>query len=96
MKLKLFSYDKIPHEYEIGNLEDITSIDIDVITGDEVATVQYANADSVILDTAADRFMDYFDDSYIVYNKNEGINLLNDSKWVNRKSSYFAIFGDEE
>ena len=96
MKLKLFSYDKVPHEYEIGNLEDIISIDIDVITGDEVATIQYTNADSVILDTAADRFMDYFDDSYTVYNKNEGINFLNDSKWANRKSSYFILFDDEE
>ena len=95
MKLKLLDYDKKPHEFEIGNLEDIASIDIDVITGDEIAIIEYKDGSSVTHDTANDRFMDYFDDSYTVYNEEEGINLLMDEKWINRKSSYIFLFDDD-
>ena len=95
MKLKLLDYSKKPHEFEIGNLEDIIDIDMDVITGDEVVTVEYKDGNSKICDTGVDRFMDYFDDSYTVYNKEQGINLLADEKWVNRKSSYIFVFGDD-
>jgi len=35
--------------------------------------------------------MDFFDTSYTVYNE-EGINLFNDEKWVNRLDSYYNLF----
>ena len=91
MKLKLLDYDGNPFEYEIGELEKIKSIELEVISGDEVATIYYKDGTSAVYDTAPDRMMDFFDTSYTVYNE-EGINLFNDEKWVNRLDSYYNLF----
>lgn len=97
MKLKLMDYSDKLFEYEIGDLNTIDSIQIDVISGDEVGDVIYKDGSYKIFDTAnSDRLEDFFDGSYVVYDINDDINLLNDLEWVNRKTSYSFLWNINE
>ena len=41
MKIKLLDYDSQSFEYDIGDLSHIACIDLEVVSGDEIATVLY-------------------------------------------------------
>lgn len=94
MKIKLFNHVDEGIEFEIGNIEDIRSIDICVLSGDEVATVHYNNHDWEVFDSSDDRCVDRFDAHYELYVDgsnslcDHSINRLNDTDFVNRKCSY--------
>ena len=96
MKLKLLDYQNKPHEFEIGDLDKIIDISLEVITGDEVGIVLYKDGNTKMYDTGSTRAFDFADDFYIVYNESINVNLLNDEKWLNRKDSYRDLFGDDE
>ena len=88
MKLKLLDYNAQSFEYDIGELSDIIRIDLEIISGDEVVTISYKDGTTKILDTSPDRFIDYDDGYYVVYDEATDINLLENKKWLNRKTSY--------
>lgn len=90
MKLKLLDYSDKEVEFEIGELEDIDSIIIQVISGDEIAHVFYKDGHSDNFDSGVDRLMDFDDGSYIIYDADTGINYMTNPKWVGRSSSYDA------
>lgn len=95
MKLELLNYMSKKMEVEIGELNDIARIDIEVVTGDEIARVIYKDysTDEFDSDTSG-RMADYPDGGYTIYNITDGTNLLDDEKWKNRKGSYEYIWGD--
>lgn len=49
---------------KITNLEQVQEIWCEVISGDEVLTVDYLNGDRVIFDASKDRILDFFDTRY--------------------------------
>ena len=96
MKLKLLDYSSKEVEFEIGALEDIAAIDIQVVSGDEIATVFYKNGSSDSFDSATDRWMDFDDDNYTLYDADAGINRMIDPRWAGRGSSYDIPEFDDE
>ena len=89
MKIKLLDYQSNPSEHEIGDLEDIASIHIEVISGDEVMSVHYKNGKTEIFDSCSSfRCMAFHDCSYTIYEPAAGINHLEDENWLKRSDSY--------
>lgn len=96
MKLKLFDYKRRVKVFEIGDLESIAKIVIEVITGDEVAWVFYKDFTEDILDSCENRMCDCYDGRYVIYDfkKPNEENLLFNQKWLNRYTSYdFQLTG---
>lgn len=89
MVLKLMDWEGKTVEHEVGNIDDIGLIEIEVISGDEVATVIYKDYTVAKYDSSGCRNVDYADYAYTLYNTTKGINLLDDPKWKNRESSYW-------
>lgn len=88
MKLRLIDYSDESKEVEIGDLKDIAVIEIKVVSGDEIAQVVYKDYTIEESDSSNIRFIDYYDGSYTVYNVKTGVNLLEDPKFKDRKTSY--------
>lgn len=96
MLLKLLDYEGKTKEFEIGKMEDIAVIGIDVITGDEVAKVVYKDYTTGEFDSGTHRLADYFDDSYEIYRFDKKNNLINKPKFKERKESYWRWHSDED
>ena len=88
MTIELMDYQNKKVTFDIGNIEDIASIFIEVITGDEIATVLYKNYTTKVFDSSCTRNFDFSDYQYLLYDVNTRINLLNDEIFLNRKTSY--------
>lgn len=70
---------------DLENLDDILRIDIEVVSGDEIARVIYANGDLKQFNSSDCRIMDFYDGEYCIYQagvKNE----IDD--WLKRVNSY--------
>lgn len=97
MLLKLVDCVDRVHEFEIGNLEDISSIYIKVVSGDECARVGYQNGDLKYIDSSYfDEKLErlFFEGNYPVYNGE--VNLLNNEKWLCSDNSYDRMIIAEE
>lgn len=88
MVIELMDYQSKKVTFDIGNIEDIVKIVIEVLTGDEVATVLYRDYNIKKFDSSYERMTDYYDYEYIVYDAINGINLLNDEIFLNREDTY--------
>lgn len=77
-------------------LEQIASIYIDVLTGDEIAIVCYKDGRVERFDSSYSRTMTFEDGGYLLYGKDEDgdINLL--SAFNRRTSSYWNWWGDDD
>lgn len=96
MLLKLVDYDDRIHDFEIGNLEDIRRISIEVVSGDEIADVDYKDGTSKTFDSSyfCERIMNFDDGLYDVYN--DEVNLLENEEWKSSNNSYSRMrIGDE-
>ena len=70
---------------DLENLDDILRIDIEVLSGDEIARIIYKNGDMKEFDSNKERTMDFEDNEYCIYQagvKNE----IDD--WLKRGNSY--------
>lgn len=74
MKFNIYDYDNQPKEIDTGNKE-IKIICVTVISGDEIITIYYTDGSSESYDSSENRHIDYFDDSYMVFQKDL-------SKWI--------------
>lgn len=90
MKLRLIDYKNRGKEFEIGSIEDIARIIIEVVSGDEIAHVLYKDYTEEFFDSGEKRMYDFQDGQYEVYDfrKSNEKNLLLDRKWLNRVTSY--------
>ncbi len=78
---------KVDTGVDITNLDNILNITIEIVTGDEIATVVFADGHIEKFDSCpCNRWLDFLDHEYILYSKEYDINLIPD--WVNRKTSY--------
>lgn len=87
MNLLLYDYAGNKTIHEVGNLEDIVWITIDIISGDEIATVIYKNYDIEKYDSSHDRRCDYPDGSYDIYDIRSNLNRIDD--WEMRSSNTY-------
>ena len=90
-ELILLDYDG--NEFQTGidldDLDDILRIDIEVLSGDEIARIIYKNGDMIQFDSGKHRMIDYTDNEYCIYQagvKNE----IDD--WLKRVNSYSYNF----
>lgn len=88
MVVSLMNYEDEKMVFEIGDIDDIYLVTIDVISGDEIMTVIHKNGRTERFDSCQDgRTMDFHDCSYIAYMP--GVrNAFSNKEWINRKSSY--------
>ena len=85
--LKLFDYDNhITHtgvDLYDPNIERVT---IKVITGDEIALVDYTNGARSIYDSSDCRKYDFKDNEYVLLDRENGIDIIED--FLHRENSY--------
>lgn len=70
---------------DLDDIDDILRIDIEVLSGDEIARVLYKDGDMKEFDSSEDREIDFEDNEYCIYQagvKNE----IDD--WLKRANSY--------
>lgn len=84
MNLDLFDYRGRRVIYEIGERETIERIHITVITGDEIAAVFYKDGSKATFDSGDNRIMNFYDDSYEIYNCESDDNLIDKEEFRNR------------
>ena len=91
--LKIMDFDNALTETEIDldNLEQLSIINVKVLSGDEVVTVYFKDGTTKIWDSSNCRIRDFFDDDYILYSeyksKEENEKML--SGFLSRKNSYW-------
>lgn len=78
-KLVLMDYAgrKIETDFDLDeNLDKVLRIDIEVITGDEIATIVFKDGTKKTYDSATDRLANYYDGEYCLFNSEQDINLF--------------------
>ena len=89
MKITILDYKAKQVEVDIGNIDDVLLIDMEVVSGDEVLNVTYKDGSRKYFDSCDTfRLMSYDDGSYPVYITGTSVNLLENEKWKNRCTSY--------
>ena len=78
MKIKLLDYETKTKVVDVGDIKEIGSIYIDVISGDEVLVVVYKDYTIKTFDSSNTRCEDRHEGRYLIYNEQLGINLLKD------------------
>ena len=89
MEIKLLDWNKKETIVEIGDLDDIAKMEIDVISGDEILTVVYKDYTIRKFDSSCDRMADFYDYGYEIYDFNNSENRIDDPKFLNRTDSYW-------
>lgn len=88
MTLTLIDWEDKKREFDIGDLDSIMTIDIRVVSGDEIAQVLYKDFRLEFFDSSVDRLADIFDYKYTIYDCTEETNLIFSEKFLTRKTSY--------
>ena len=85
MKLKIMDYEYREYYAKDVPLEDVESVTVRVISGDELLRVKFENGDERFWDVTQinnkDRIIDFYDGEYEVLNKD----LV---EWNNRRDTY--------
>lgn len=92
MKLEIMNYENERISIDVGDRENIATIYIRVISGDEVAEVTYKDYSKKIFDSAIllhnYRSMDYNDYEYEIYNFQKEDNAIDNPQWLKRGTAY--------
>lgn len=82
-----FADRKVETEIDLSRLDEIESIYIDVVSGDEIAIVYYKDGRTRSFDSAeGTRIVDFEDGSYLLYDCDMGINRI--KEFERRDDSY--------
>ena len=85
--LKLYDYEnkvvKTPVNLCDTNVKKVT---IDVMSGDEVATVEYYDGTKKVYDSSDCRTTDFHDNRYVLLDRENDIDIIED--FLNREDSY--------
>ena len=88
MKIKLFDCEDNICFVDVGDIKEIGSMYIEVLSGDEVLYVVYKDYTVKEFDSSNTRCEDHLDARYPIYNEQIDINLLKDKDFLNRRDSY--------
>lgn len=91
MTLTLMDYEKNKVSFDI-ELRIIEEIKIIILSGDEVAKVRYTNGNEATFDSSYNRIMSFYDGEYTLYNKEKGINHLENGFFTKRKDTYEFMY----
>ena len=94
MKIKLFDCEDKISFVDVGDIKEIGSMYIEVLSGDEVLYVVYKDYTIKEFDSSNTRCEDCHEGGYPIYNKQIGINFLKDEDFLNRKDSYDYLYKD--
>lgn len=88
-QLIIRDYDDAPTftDIDLDNLEDILSLYVLVLSGDEVLTVTYKDGSSACYDSSNCRTIGFYDGEYALYNSEVGINKITD-EYLKSENSY--------
>ena len=92
MKIKLLGYENKISFVDVGDIKEIESMYIDVISGDEVLVVIYKDYTIKEFDSSKTRCKDHLDARYPIYNELTGLNLLKNEDFLNRRDSYSYLW----
>ena len=90
--LTLKDYKGVDKSFDIGKMSDIKNITINVLAGDEVATVIYNDGNEKRFDASDDRNIDYEDGQYTLYDKETDVNFLESQMFLSRKDAYDFMY----
>jgi hypothetical protein len=95
MTIDILDYKDRIRKVDVGELDEIKKMFVNVVTGDEILTVEYNNGSSVDFDSSDDRRRDFYDGNYTIYDKETGTNILEDQGWLTRDHyDYLYEHGD--
>lgn len=98
MNLTIMNYRDEKVDIDIG--DNVATITINVISGDEVAEVTYKDFTRKWYDSSVYcqnlRALNFYDESYEVYNFQNAENLIDNPLWKNRETSYDLSWEEEE
>ena len=94
MKFKLLDYETKTKVVDVGDIKEIGSIYIEIISGDEVLLVIYKDYTIKEFDSSNTRCEDRREGIYLIYNEQSGINFLKDEDFLNRKNFYDYLWKD--
>ena len=94
MKIKLLDYENKTKIVDVGDIKEIGSMYIEVLSGDEVLYVIYKDYTIKEFDSSNTRCEDSHDGGYPIYNEQIGLNFLKDEDFLNRKDSYDYLYKD--
>lgn len=89
MTIKLLDYARNPVEVDVGDIDTIGAMSIEVVTGDEILTVIRKDCSLEKYDSSHSRSANFADGYYIIYNAAKGFSLLDCEEFANRQSSYW-------
>ena len=88
MKIRLLDCEDKISFVDVGDIKEIGSMYIEVLSGDEVLYVIYKDYTIKEFDSSNTRCEDSHEGGYSIYNEQIGINLLKDEDFLNRIDSY--------
>ena len=94
MKIRLLDYENKISFVDVGDIKEIGSMYIEVLSGDEVLYVIYKDYTIKEFDSSNTRCEDSHDGGYPIYNEQLGINCIKDEDILNRKDSYDYLYKD--
>ena len=90
MDIKILEYNNDVTVKTIDNFDEVEQIFINVISGDEELVIVYKDYSTKVVNPGrANLYEDYIDYIYVIYDKNESINLIDNPRFMNRKDSYW-------
>lgn len=88
MKIFAMDWESKKHEIDV-DVEDVTSVDVTVVSGDEILSIVTKSGIQHTYDAGVGRrIMNFYDGEYTVTEKKLG-------EWMGRKSSYEWLWRDE-
>lgn len=97
MKITILDYRDRKKEIDVGELKNIRRMRIDVVSGDEILTVEHNDNTTERYDSSNDRTRHFYDGNYIIWNTDiePEIDELENPEWLNRTHySYLYEYGD--
>ena len=92
MKIELLDYEDNIKVVDVGDIKEIGSMYIEVISGDEVLMVVYKDYTIMKFDSSNTRCEDRYEGRYLIYNEQRGINLLKNEDFLYRRNSYDYLY----
>ncbi len=96
MNINVLKYNGDVIVKNIDNFDDVKMMIMSVVSGDEVLEIVYNDGDIETVDPGGtNRYADYDDYIYVIYDAKKSENLIDYPGFVNRTSSYWLKDEDE-
>ena len=100
-KLMLMNYknDMIETKIDLEMLAPIASITIEIVSGDEIATIRGIDGATFTFDSDVEnkRILQYYDGEYTLYDNSWDVGRINEmlNRFENRRDSYTLLYNED-